>query len=391
MDGLEALREELWKRWQKAFDRWGEISATPQTGLRAIYARAPLFNLKGYTPSRFPAGGRVLSMTPETGSSFWTYWLDDKGRPIRSTCRHPANHFDWQGLFQYSDEEVEHIEFCVQTEVASGYARMTLRNGLPATYQRIEIDGGGSHLGGRRGKDAIAAIAGNSHFYWMHVEEYESEDGRIVRGRASFEGKGLSPQLSALDYRYAANGKLMQVVRINKDGSRFTEFAARSKSSVKALAAKLSEKIASSTMEALKNSGLDSPLQAIELSYRSVTEYLPGVIAATERDAIANLCLVLAIAPARWITLQNEDFEPEMAEFTARLGETEQWDGGSKMLRRAALLVTKLVPGALPTAEGFVAFAIDWECEGNDLKSILKQCGASPATLKKLAKKGWLE
>ena len=52
-------------------------------------------------------------------------------------------------------------------------------------------------------------------------------------------------------------------------------------------------------------------------------------------------------------------------------------------VRQAALLVTQRASESLPIADGFVAFAIDWEFEGYKLNAILKQCGATAATLKR--------
>jgi hypothetical protein len=40
-------------------------------------------------------------------------------------------------------DEVEYVEFCLQTEVVSDYARITLHNGLAVTFQHIDINGGG--------------------------------------------------------------------------------------------------------------------------------------------------------------------------------------------------------------------------------------------------------
>jgi hypothetical protein len=156
------------------------------------------------------------------------------------------------------------------------------------------------------------------------------------------------------------------------------------------LAAKLSERIAARTIAALNKSNPVAPLQAVELSYQSVTNYVPSVIPATESDSVSDMCIVLAKGQTSHIELNEEDFEPEMAEFLERMNIAENWDHGSRMLRQAAFLFTKLAPESLPVADGFVSFAIDWEFEGHDLLTILKQCGATPATLKKLKKIGWL-
>ena len=68
-----------------------------------------------------------------------------------------------------------------------------------------------------------------------------------------------------------------------------------------------------------------------------------------------------------WLTLNGQDFEPEMADFTERLDSAEDWNPGTKMLWQAASVVTKLATDSLPIADCFAVYAIDWEFEGQDL------------------------
>jgi len=390
VDSLEELRDDLWNRWQRAFDRFPELESAFQSGERVIYANGNLFDLEKYTSRKFPAGGRVFSEPPESINSYHRYRLDSKGRPVHMASGHTVNHFDWEGLYRYTTDEVECLEFCLQTRVVSKYARMTLQNGIPKTYQKIEINGGGSHIGGATGKNAISRIKHESYFSGATVVKYESTEDRVLSGKALVSAPGLSPHRLDLEYFYSDAGKLERIVLIREDGSKYTSFAARSKVSMKELATKLSEKIASRTIEALKKADLSEPLQAVELSFRSVTNYLPGVIPAMEGDSVSDMAIVLTNGKRNWIGLNEEDFEPEMAEFLDRMNVAENWDSGSRMLRQAAYLVTQRASESLPIADGFVAFAIDWEFEGHNLNAILKQCGATTATLKRLKKIGWL-
>jgi hypothetical protein len=328
---------------------------------------------------------------PEKAKSYYTYQLDSKGRPINMTSRHVVNDIDWRGFYRYTNDEVEYVEFCLQREAVSEYARIALQAGVPITFQRIDINGGAAHLGGRAGKDAIDYISKDSYHYWIQIEDYDLSDGRIVSGKALAEGSGLSPVRSALEYSYSDAGRLERIVCVLEDGRRTTQFAARSKSGMRELAARLSERIATQTIEALRKVDFGAPLLAVELSFRSVENYLPLIIPATENDSIPNLVLPTTIDKRKWITLDAEAFEPEMADFTDRLSTAEQWGLGSRMLRQAALIITKLASGSLITSDFFVAFAIDWEFEGHDLPAILKECGASAAALKKLKSMGWLE
>jgi hypothetical protein len=387
---LEELRDDLWNRWQQAFDRFPELESAFKSGEHVIYANRDLFDLEKYTPRKFPAGGRVFSEQPESINSYQRYRLDAKGRPVHMASGHTVNHFDWEGLYRYTADEVEYLEICLQTRVVSKYARMILQNGIPRTYQKIGINGGGSHIGGATGKNAISRIMNESYFSSTEVVKYESAEGRVLSGKALVFAPGQSPHRLDLEYFYSNAGKLERIVLVREDGSKYTSFSAKSKLSMKELATKLSEKIASHTIEALKKADISAPLQAVELSFRSVTNYVPGVIPAMEGDSVSDMAIVVANGRRNWIGLIEEDFEPEMAEFLERMNAAESWEPGSRMLRQAALLVTQRASESLPIADGFVAFAIDWEFEGHNLNAILKQCGATASTLERLKKIGWL-
>jgi hypothetical protein len=386
VESLEQLREDLWNRWIEAFDRFPALSRTPEFSQRVVYAKVPLFSLKTFTPNNFPAGGRTFQAPPEGTNACFTYRLDSKELPLQMISRHIVNKVEWRGLYLYDDNEVEYIEYCVNTNVVSEYSRMELRSGIPSSFQRIRINGGGSHGENRIGKAAIESIQRDSYFYWLEIEEYRIQAERIESGAALSEGARLPPTRSALEYSYASEGKLERIDRVFEDGRRITEFAVKSKSGMKELSSRLSERVAARAIEALKNADFKAPLQAVELSFRSVTNYLPILIPATLQDSIPDLALPLAIDSNRWISLTAEDFEPDMTEFVARLHAAEKWDLGSKMLK-----ITERAPAILPTTDSFQAFAIDWEFEGQDLNAILKECGATTATLKRLRKIGWLK
>lgn len=388
---LEELRVDLWLRWQQAFDRIGEPGYASQPGERIVYARVPLFDLRKYHPRRFLPGGRMFKAPPQNDNSWYSYVLDPSGRPVHMTCRHIVNRFDWQGLYLYTGEEAEYTEVCRQTEVVSEYTRIALKEGLPATLQHIRVNGGGSHLGGRTGRAAMEFIRGDTRNYFLQVENYAISSGRIDSGKALMEGLGLPDRRSSLACSYSGAGRLERIVRTHEDGGKSTDYAARSKSSMRELAGRLSEKIAACVIDALKKTAFDSPLLSVELFYRSVTNYVPAVIAVTERDFRANPIPAARMDHRRWMSLNDEDFEPEMAEFMERLDGAEQWNTGTRMLREAALIVARRAQDSLGTAGCFVAFAIDWEFEGQNLPAILKQCGASPAAMKELKAIGWLD
>jgi hypothetical protein len=389
VDSLDELREDLWSRWRSTFDRFADLEGASPSGERRVYAKGELFDLKKYTPQEFPAGGRLLLKEPESAHSCRRYWLDAKGRPVHFSFR--VNYFAWEGFYHYTAEEVEFVEFCLQTNVVSKYARMALQEGIPRSYQKIFVNGGGSHIGGATAKTAMDRIMRDSYFHSIEIEEYEVSRGRIVAGNALMAGgMGQPEHRMGLEYSYSDAGTLRRIDLVREDGSKYTSFAARSRVSMKELAAKLSQKIAARSIEALSRANRVAPLQAVELSFRSVTNYVPGLIPAAAGAKVSDMGMVLAIGQGNWIGLNEQDFEPDMAEFVEMMNTAHNWEAGTRMLRHAASLVTKLAPETIPTCDGFIAFAIDWEFEGHELLAVLKQCGATAATLKRLKEIGWL-
>lgn len=111
----------------------------------------------------------------------------------------------------------------------------------------------------------------------------------------------------------------------------------------------------------------------------------------TEADRVGSLTLAAKIAPSRWISLSEAELAPDLTEFNQRVeGLADSSAAVSKMLRAAARRVTEQAPTELRVADGFVAFAIDWELEGHELSRILKQCGATAKRIRDWKRDGWL-
>lgn len=390
MDSLERIRDDVWTRWRAQFARIERAADRPPQATTRVYSTGPIFELKNYTPRRFKPGGRHTAQPrPECDND--VYWLDGNGRPVYMERRHSFNGIDWRGQFQYAAGEAEYAEWCLQTGVCSQYTRVTLEGDLPRTFQQLRVNTAGSAPVWRGLPPArqIDAIAENPMNYSIWLETYSVRDGRIESGEKYTEGLGLPPLRAALTYEYTGD-KLERIVQRWEHGEEQTVFAARRPSGARALADSLSRRIANRAVEALEAAGFSAPLSALEMSYQSGESIVPMLIPATEADHVTSLSLVLAIDQDRWITLDPEEFEPELTDFRSRMEKTGSWTAGTRMLREAARQVTRSVPSRVRTSPTFIAFAIDWEAEGDDLESVVRECGATAAALADLKARGWI-
>lgn len=388
VDRLDALREDLWARWRR---EWGQVASDePGAVSRMVYGRGPLFDLKDYTPRAFKPAKRPGTQ-PFPGVDNRIYGLDQDGRPVSMRVRHSFNRVDWRGVYRYADNEAEYAEWCLQTGVPSQFDRMALEDGVPKTFQRVIINGRGSFPVWRSlfASRLMNTIAADPKHYQVWIEAYDVGGGRIESAEVYTEGLGAPPMRSRLEYEYDGD-RLQRIQQAWASGERRTVFAARGRQSLAALSADLSRRIAERTIELLRAARLDAPLAAVELSYQAGESYVPFVIPATSRDALEERGLCVAIDDSRWIQLDEEAFAPAITDFAERVRSGEHHESGARMLREAARQVTAAAPGVLPTSPSFVAYAIDWEAEGDDLESILVECGASPRALEVLRERGWI-
>lgn len=69
----------------------------------------------------------------------------------------------------------------------------------------------------------------------------------------------------------------------------------------------------------------------------------------------------------------------------------ENFDLGTSMLRKTASLLTfHKLNQKIAVTNDFVAYAIDWELEGQEFEEILKDCGQSPKIIEAWKAKEWI-
>jgi hypothetical protein len=384
---LDELRADLVERWKRAFGRFDEATAKAEGAVETAYTEYPAFALEGYTPKKFKPGARLKKERIEDGYAFE---LDAKKRPLRVRFAHRVNRVSWRGFFRYADDEVESVEYCVETRVPSLYNRLILEGGGVLAEQRFVCNSGG-HFSGLAGKSAAAnaaRILSDPTDFFIYITRYELENGVPVAAEEHHEVSGETYRPTRT-YSYAGD-ELERVVQHWPGGETRTLFAVKSKTSTKALSERLSEAIAKAVVARVREWKLGAPLVALELSYREHDARVPILVPLTADDRPSSLALSAEIDASRWITLSEEDFAPDIADFGQRVEESGSATAVAKRLRTAALTVTETARSLPNVADDFVAYAIDWELEGDELAKILKQCGASRAKLTEWKKKKWL-
>ena len=389
MDRLDQLRSDLWARWTNA----ARTATVPPVGRGAhtAYSLVPRFDLSNWAAMPPAAGGRLRD-APTAGRNNYEYALDEQGRPVSSRLHHVVNGIEWRGTYRYAEDEIEFLDVCVNSALPSRYERVTIRDGCRASHQRLTLNAGGYFRQWRllERESLIDAIRSSPLNYQLVVDSYAIAGGRLTSGESYVEGLGTPQMHFDLEFTYGDEGHLSRVVRRSADGTGQVLYARRSKSTIKSLSAELSSRIATKVVDTLAARAFESPLVAVELSYRSADRYLPFVVPIAENDDIATFPPLTPGLYERGFELAEEDVGPQLADFVARLEQPARFELGGAMLRESARIVTAAADSPFPRAADFIAYAIDWELEVDDLARILKACGASPPSLAAWKKRGWL-
>lgn len=379
-ESLAPLRADVIARWRQAFSRFAEAQVEAAGNLRTVFTEIPAFSLSDYTPKKFKPGARLSDQpVSDRGCRFE---LDELRRPVRVSFSHPVSGSAWRGCYRYSPEEVEYLEFCLQTRVPAIYHRLRLEAGLVVEEQCFRCNSRGTRwlAAPGAGPGAAEAILSHPANFFLTVLRFEIRYGRTHAAQEYHESAGhlAAPTRS---YAYSPEGRLLRIVQHWPTGPH-TIFAAKTKATTRQLSERLSEALAKSILLRLTDASPRSPLRVLELSYHRFDAIVPMLIPVFETDPPETIFAAVQLRSERWLQLGREEFEPEMTEFCQRALEAEKYGEITKMLRTAARLVTERAPSFFKVAEGFVAFPIDWEIEGDGLQKILRKCGASPAKLK---------
>jgi hypothetical protein len=388
---LDALGRDVRARWEAVTDCERIIAEARTRVVKTVYAKkllSVLYDLRNYAPDSFEPGGPVSTIPVQPIDAFG---LDEFGCPVYHYLQHYL-----QSAYIYGPDEV--IRLSVKTHnttVPSGYFRVALRDGHAVTYQSMsyqtlpEAKTRAETLMRLAERQARMRDAGLSdRLYDLIVETYSVVDG-VRRSASVYTESGQFKELAQLTYEYSDDGVLQRTVKHVQGARDAVVYLRTANRPIKELSEKLSRRIAERTVEYLQGQTFDGPLVSVEIVYHTGAVYLPGIGPRT-RPYSAEDPVFPDVGPDDYATLPQEDFEPDISDFTLQVHQSMKYDAGKKMMREAARQLGALAREKLPTTDEFVAFAIDWEMEGDILAKVLVDCGARADLVKAWKKRRWL-
>jgi hypothetical protein len=406
---MSELYQDIFDRWVKAIDEMDTIAAHRENVSIIKYASSIRYDLSNYSKSNFPVGGKVFDENPDEESDYRRYGLDHNGQPVYVFFEHSWNKISWEGIYNYSDNQVEYLEFCINTNVPSCVKVIKYENGRKISYQHFNINGGGSGLPLLKdGKEAyIESIQSNEYSVNSYIEKYIYEGERIIKADCFAVSPGIGQFSFEKSYTYDDQGELAEI-RILYPATEVTmlEYVKIPDDlNMDDLINNLAEKMSGSIIETLLKKGFEEPIVLLELFYRRVERYCPflKVRFLSEKEELIRMSederkkgldlfeLFFLSGSGELINVDHETIERPLLQLMQLMDAKENFNPGTTMLRKTALLLTQnKLNGKLPVSDDFVAYAIDWEMDGRKFEEILMECGQTPEIIQNWRAKGLL-
>lgn len=393
---MSELYQDIFNRWVKAIDEIDTIAGYREKVSVIKYASSYRYDLKDYNKADFPAGGDLLDHNPDEEMGYRKYGLDNTGRPVYVCFEHKWNKVTWEGFYNYSDSQVEYLEYCLNTNAPSCLKVIKYKNNRKVSYQHFSLNGGGTGSPLiKDGKEAyIDSIQKNEYSIISNVEEYIYEGERIIKAECFSVSPGIGQFTFEKSYTYDDQGELSEIRIFYPTGITQLEYVkVPDDLNIDELISELAGKISGSIIEALVKKSFEEPIVLLELFYRSVDRYFPllKVRFLAEKEEIIRLSkgegiegldafeLLFLYGDSDLINADHETVERPLQQLMQLMDAKKDYDLGTTMLRKTALLLTQnKLNGKVPVSDDFVAYAIDWEMDDEPFDEILLECGQTP-------------
>lgn len=394
--------DKLLKGWSQLFGAKELIEEYHAKAVALKYAREERFDLEDYRPGSFPAGGELFDEVPEDALlTYMEYGMDMDGLPCYCRVVYKAGGRGFAGFYRYLPEAAEYVEFNLALGVPARFQRLEFQEGLVVASLRAIANGGGAAFGGMNSAQALTRVKKDEHCMLLSVRRYEYTNGRIIRDVNFHRAPGVGFYRFEGLYKYGDDGRLVEIKDREEDGRESLRYVREEEGEdLDALSDRLSREMAESIVNTLIEEEVETPMAILELMYRSVSNYWPGLnpLSLAQKQEIVEdggeeIWRELFIRQD-WLDARPRGFEATYTQYIQQVKSIEGYRHARTMLRKVAAILTKTrLLGRISVDEEFFAYAIDHSSEGHgaeDFKDILLKCGMREKQYEEWAERGWM-
>jgi len=387
------LYNDIFERWIRAIDEIDMIHKYKEKVKSIKYAPGFRYDVIDYTKSDFPAGGTLYDQKDDEKLDYHAYGLDQNQLPAYVRFEHRWNKISWEGFYKYSHNTIEYIEFCLNTGVPSCIQVAKFKDNRRVSFQHFQLNGRGSTYSLVKGEQEafIQRIQNDPYSITSKIESYLYEDERIIKALCCSVSPGIGQFEYEKIYTYDQDG-LTEIRTLYPNGStQLTYVRLPENLNVQDMINNLAEQMEKSIIDFLLTQDIEQPISLLALNYRRGDRYLPHlkVRSLLEKEEItshykeADVFELLFISGfENLLYLEPDQFEYQLQQLTQLMEQNENYNLGTAMLRKAASILTlNRLDKKLAVSDDFVAYAIDWEMEGQEFEKILEECGQKPETI----------
>ena len=379
-----------------AFDEIAKFHEIATDTVSYKYSDSFSYELKNYKNGKIAPRSKAFNEPQPNERSYGKFGFDKDGF-LTTAEIYANNQLTWIGFFTKKDTLIEYLEFKIENKAISAIQRLQLENGKKVLLQSATSNGHGTFYPYMDWSidDKVWSGFHDGFSVRCTIEEYHYEHGKITKADCLNIMPGSGEYEYEDKYTYS-NNKLVEIKTYYSDGNTAITYQAPSAKSLTTLSNELAEMFCDYIISALQKQTFNGPLFSVELAYQYCYSYYPNPVVITGRQkeqAIADGSDNL-FSQGEFITISGniaEELQKLYTEFYQRIDAADNFEAGRKMLiQTASQLTSTKLKGTIPVTDDFIAFPIEWELEGDELKKILLKCGAPKENVKQWELYGWI-
>ncbi len=399
---LFQIKEQLVDQWVAAHFRAGLMENAARKVTMKAYSTHDQYRFEQFIKSNKWTSEEFFQDQIPDSASYYEYGYDAWRVPLL-VKQYFNRKLTRIGIFTWEENAWEYLEYNFGSSICASYAALLLTNGLKDQFMSLKLNGGGLYfdISDLTAEEIRAKLLAQPNNYFMQVERYNYENGRVVTADALSHMPGIDTFLSTHHYEYTDDGSLHRIICQFENGDRQVQYISTDGISIEAVLPKLAERMAELVITTIADSGYREKLGCIQLSYHycgSYWPYISTVTAVEMEDAMEDNLQSFPFGDIYQfmdpIQLNaSEELLDLYAMMDQAMTEQDDFDIGIKMLvETARVLNENRLNNILPLTEDFIVFPIDWSIDiDGPGEQLLRKCGAGNDQIEKWKKLNWLK